>query len=112
MSSRNYITHTIGNIAPSAPSVGDEFYNPTTNLLTKALVVNGTALQQVVIPTAGGPVTANTVTATGNITTTGAVLATGNVSTTANVVYNYSNAAPAVSQTYNSFAVSLDTTFL
>jgi hypothetical protein len=112
MSSRNYITHTVGNTAPPAPSVGDEFYNPTTNLLTKTLVVNGTALQQVVIPTTGGPVTANTVTATGNITATGAVLATGNVSTTANVVYNYSNAVPAVSQSYNSFATSLDTTFL
>jgi hypothetical protein len=68
MASRNYITHTVTSTAPPAPSVGDEFYDPTTNLLTKTLVVNGTALQQVVIATAGGPVTANTVTASGNIT--------------------------------------------
>jgi hypothetical protein len=112
MASRNYITHTVTSTVPPASSAGDEFYNPTTNLLTKTLVVNGTALQQVVIPTTGGPVAANTVTATGNITSSGAVAAAGNVSTTANVVYNYSNAAPAVTQAYNSFATSLDTTFL
>ena len=112
MSIRNYITHTVANVASPAPAAGDEFYNPTTNLLTKTLVVNGTALQQVVIATAGGPVSANTVTATGSITAGGPVAATGNVSTTANVVYNYSNAAPAVTQAYNSFATSLDTTFL
>ena len=68
MASRNYITHTVTSTVPPAPSAGDEFYDPTTNLLTKTLVVNGTALQQVVIATAGGPVVANTVTATGNIT--------------------------------------------
>jgi hypothetical protein len=77
VSTRNYIIHTVANTAPTGARVGDEYYNPTTNILYKTLAVNGNS------------VTVGTVLAT----TTGNI-AVGNIlNNNANGVGNIGNAA-------------------
>ena len=44
MSSRPYIIHKVSNIQPPGLQVGDEYYNPVTNLLYKVLAINGTTV--------------------------------------------------------------------
>jgi len=55
MSSRSYITHTVSNTAPSAPNLGDEYYNPNTNKLFKAIAFNGTTVINGEIPVTSNP---------------------------------------------------------
>ena len=44
MSSRPYIIHKVSNNQPTGLQVGDEYYDPVTNRLYKALAVNGTTV--------------------------------------------------------------------
>jgi hypothetical protein len=114
MSTRNYITHTVSGVASSAPNLGDEFFDPATNTLTKVVAVGGTVATTVQIPTTTGNanIATGTISAAGNIVTAGTVSTAGNIVTTANIVYNYyGNAAPAIFQSFNTFGNSLDTTF-
>jgi hypothetical protein len=55
MSSRSYIIHTVSNTAPTAPNLGDEYYNPNTNKLFKALAINGTTVINGEIPVTSNP---------------------------------------------------------
>jgi hypothetical protein len=73
MSSRSYITHTVSNTAPVAPNLGDEYYNPNTNKLFKALAINGTTVINGEIPVATNPTTfASTVSINGTLLVQGA----------------------------------------
>ena len=44
MSSRPYVVHRVSTTEPTGQQVGDEWFNPVTNTLTKTLAVNGTAV--------------------------------------------------------------------
>jgi hypothetical protein len=62
MSSRSYIIHTVSNTAPVAPNLGDEYYNPNTNKLFKAIAYSGTTVINSEIPVlsdTGGLTTSN-----------------------------------------------------
>lgn len=85
MSSRPYVVHRVSATEPVGQQVGDEWFNPATNVLTKALAVNGNVVTAAQVPVTVGNVTAisalsvtGTVTA-GNIQTLGSVTA-GSVS--------------------------------
>ena len=45
MASRDYTRHTVSSTAPAIARAGDEYYNPTTNTLYKAIDYNGTTVQ-------------------------------------------------------------------
>ena len=47
MASRDFLKHTVSPSEPTASSLGDEWYNPTTNRLYKRVVTNGTLAQWV-----------------------------------------------------------------
>jgi len=68
MSSRPYIVHRVSTTEPTGSQVGDEWYNPTTNQLTKTLAVNGTAVtatQLVTIDSSGPGAAGNVLTSNG-----------------------------------------------
>lgn len=91
MSSRPYVVHRVSTTEPTGQQLGDEWFNPATNVLTKTLSVNGNVVTAAQVPvTVGnvtsapalsvtGTVTAGSVTA-GNIQTSGTMVATGSVS--------------------------------
>lgn len=79
MSSRSYIIHTVSNTAPSAPNLGDEYYDPNTNKLFKAIAFNGTTVINGEIPITSNPTSfASTVSVAGALTVLGPVLVAGN----------------------------------
>jgi hypothetical protein len=71
MPSRSYITHTVSSTAPPGAQAGDEYYNPTTNVLYKDLVANGSTPgfnQVIFVNNSGIAVVTGNVSVTGNIT--------------------------------------------
>jgi len=52
MSSRLTLKHTVSTVAPATAQVGDEWFNPSTNVLYKATVVSGTTVSWNIIPVA------------------------------------------------------------
>ena len=74
MSSRDYTRHTISSTQPTRYQVGDEYYDPATNLLYKCVAVNGTAVSFVQLPL----LLNNNLTMSGNISGSNQVL-TGNI---------------------------------
>lgn len=83
MSSRSYITHNVSNTAPSAPNMGDEYYDPTTNKLYKAIAYSGTTVINGEIP-----VTINPTSFSSTLSVAGAFTANSNV------FVNYTPATP------------------
>jgi hypothetical protein len=67
MSSRPYIVHRVSTTEPTGQQLGDEWFNPTTNQLTKTLAVSGNAV-------IASEVLANV---NGNIVSSGNLLITG-----------------------------------
>jgi hypothetical protein len=69
MSSRPYIVHRVSTTQPAGQQLGDEWYNPVTNTLTKTLAVNGTTVlsRQILADV------------TGNIGISGNIISTGNI---------------------------------
>ncbi len=51
MATREYTKHSTLNTAPSSPNLGDEWFNPSTNILYKRVAVNGTTVAWQQIPT-------------------------------------------------------------
>jgi hypothetical protein len=47
MATRDYTKHLVSSTAPVGGSLGDQWYNPTTNTLSHRLAVNGTSVQWV-----------------------------------------------------------------
>jgi hypothetical protein len=52
VATRNFLKHTVSSSEPTGSSLGDEWYNPTTNKIFKRLVVNGTNVEFREIPAA------------------------------------------------------------
>jgi hypothetical protein len=88
MASRDYTKHTVSTTAPAGARLGDEYYNPTTNVLYKRLAVNGTAVSFLPLITADQNNNANV---TGN-------LFASNVITTSGVFW--ANGVSALAGTY------------
>jgi hypothetical protein len=67
MSSRDYIKHVVlANTSINGQTIGDEVFDPTTNKLYKALVVNGTTVTNAEV-LLNGPALANTNISVGKI---------------------------------------------
>jgi hypothetical protein len=90
MASRDYIKHTVTTTAPVGAQAGDEYYNPTTNVLYKDLVANGSSPgfnQVVFVNNSSVAVVSGAVSATGNVTgnyiissgSGGSISGTGNI---------------------------------
>ena len=86
MSSRDYTRHTVTTAAPPGARIGDEYFNPGTNILYKVLAINGTTTlsNQVAMLSSTGSLTisSNTEsasTATGALTVAGGMGVAGNV---------------------------------
>lgn len=47
MASRDYLKHVVSTSEPAGSTVGDEYYNPSSNKLFKRVAVNGTSVQWV-----------------------------------------------------------------
>ena len=47
MASRDYLKHVVSTSEPVGSGLGDQWYNPTTNVLSGRLAVNGTSVQWV-----------------------------------------------------------------
>jgi hypothetical protein len=45
MASRDFLKHVVSTTEPTGSTLGDEWYNPSTNILSKRLVVNGTTVR-------------------------------------------------------------------
>ena len=43
MSSRNTLQHLVSSVEPTSSTLGDEWFNPTTNILYKRTIINGAA---------------------------------------------------------------------
>lgn len=78
MSSRPYIVNRTANTEPTGQQLGDEWFNPVTNLLTKQVAVSGNAVAgaQVLLNIGNNVVTTGNITCSGNaiannFTTTG-----------------------------------------
>lgn len=70
MASRDYIRHTVSSSVPTAGRLGDEYFNPNSNVLTKRVAINGKTVNDVQIPivSAGNVVLTPTVTVnSGNV---------------------------------------------
>lgn len=52
MATRDYLKHTVSSSEPTGSTLGDEWYNPTTNKIYKRLAVNGTRVEFREIPAA------------------------------------------------------------
>ena len=66
MISRPYIIHQVSTTQPTGQQLGDEWYNPTTNQLTKTLAVNGNVVTATQVVTAiGGNAISTQFTSTG-----------------------------------------------
>jgi hypothetical protein len=52
MASRDFLKHVVSTTEPTDSTLGDEWYNPSTNILSKRLVVNGTTVR--FVPLGGG----------------------------------------------------------
>ena len=65
MSSKRQIAHTVSTVLPGGSTVGDEYYNPTTNSLYKVMAINGTSVEAHKIPQYE---------TSGNLTITGSIL--------------------------------------
>jgi hypothetical protein len=50
VSSKPYIVHKVSNNQPTGLQVGDEYYDPVTNRLYKALAINGTTVTASELP--------------------------------------------------------------
>ena len=127
MASRDYTRHTVSTVPPAIVKLGDEYYNPATNTLYKAIDYNGTTVQWEAMPLsvngvdyaiAGNlSVTAGTNsnnTATGALTITGGggVGVAGNVYVGSRVGFVWTNNNVSSAYTiFNNTAVSIDTVF-
>ena len=125
MASRNYIIHTVSSTAPPGAQAGDEYYNPTTNILYKDLVANGSSPgfnQVVFVNNSSVAVVNGAISATGNVTggnvlTGGLISSTGNLTgsniiTSGNITggnVNTSGLVSAVGNVYGNFFVAAGT---
>lgn len=50
MASRQWIQHKVSNAAPTSGRLGDEFFDPGSNKLTKRVAINGTTVIEAQIP--------------------------------------------------------------
>ncbi len=50
MASRQWIQHTVSNAAPTSGRLGDEFFDPGSNTLTKRVAINGSTVTDAQIP--------------------------------------------------------------
>lgn len=66
MATRDFLKHTVSATEPSGSTIGDEWYNPSTGILSKRLAVNGTNVEFVplqgslTVQASGTTVTSNT----------------------------------------------------
>ena len=127
MASRDYTRHTVSSTAPAIARVGDEYYNPTTNTLYKAIDYNGTTVQWEATPlsingvdyaiagnlvVAAGTDSKSTATGALTITNGGGVGVAGNVYVGSRVGYVWTNNNVSSAYTiFNNTAVSIDTVF-
>lgn len=81
MSSRPFIIHQVSATQPTGQQVGDEWFNPTTNILTKTLAVNGTSVlaRQVLVDATGNLRIPGNITVVGNLDS-GGVMRSASVS--------------------------------
>jgi hypothetical protein len=77
VSSRPWIINQTSTTQPTGQQLGDEWYNPVTNILTKTVAVNGTTVTSAAVLLGGGDV------AVGNILNSGAN-GTGNIGNATN----------------------------
>ena len=82
MSSRVSIQQIVSTSAPAGAALGDEWFNPTTGILSKRTLVNGIVDWATVITSSGGRVTN---TATSISTTTGALTVAGGIGVGGNI---------------------------
>ena len=114
MASRDYTRHTVTTTAPSgATRLGDEYYNPLTNTLSKIVAVNGNSptLNQVITASANGlavipNASITSMTVSGNATVGGNVYASTRIGFTAP-----NSTTSATYQVYNPATGSVDTYF-
>lgn len=97
MSSRPFIVHQVANVQPAGQQLGDEWFNPATNQLSKTLVVNGNTVISTEILTNRSPnfTTVGTITAVGFIETSSAELKQ-NIRPIENVMPNVMQLEPVI----------------
>ena len=71
MASRDFLRHIVSTTEPTASTLGDEWFNPTTNRLYKRVVNNGTNVVWREVPQP----TTTTTTVTSSSVTTGKTIA-------------------------------------
>ena len=113
MASRDYTRHTVTTTAPGgATRLGDEYWNPATNTLSKIVAVNGTSpiLNQVLTAAANG-LAVITNASVGSMTVLGNATVGGNVYVASRVGFTWANNASASYQVFNPGTGSVDTYF-
>lgn len=85
MASRNYLKHTVSDTQPSDAALGDEWYQPASNILYKCVATNGTSV--IFVPVATAP--NNNLSVTGSIQGTQVIASNGLVVNNMNISANY-----------------------
>jgi hypothetical protein len=73
VASRNYLKHTVSDTQPSGAALGDEWYQPDSNILYKCVATNGTSVTFVPVATTPN----NNLSVTGSIQGTQVIASTG-----------------------------------